>query len=139
MITADGTKRCSLCREYKTLDKFYKNKAVKDGVQNLCKPCQESRRKVTQYPKVRNQRLQQLYGIDEASWWLMLEAQEWACNICSRPWKEEDDPVTWATDHNHTTGQVRGILCRNCNTALGLFQDSPTLLRQAAEYLALTG
>jgi hypothetical protein len=135
VITPEGTKRCSLCREYLPLDRFYKNKAVKDGVQNLCKPCQESRRKITQGPKVREQRLQRSYGIGEADWWLMLEAQEWACKICSRPWKEEDAAVTWATDHDHSTGQVRGVLCRDCNTALGLFQDSSKLLRQAAMYL----
>lgn len=38
-------------------------------------------------------------------------------------------------DHDHETGQVRGLLCRNCNLNNGIFQDSPTLLRNAAEYI----
>lgn len=38
-------------------------------------------------------------------------------------------------DHCHTTGQVRGVLCENCNKGLGLFKDSPERLLSAARYL----
>ena len=38
-------------------------------------------------------------------------------------------------DHNHATGEFRGWLCSNCNTALGMFQDDPRLLRAAIAYL----
>jgi hypothetical protein len=38
-------------------------------------------------------------------------------------------------DHCHQSGQVRGVLCRNCNVALGLMADNPERLRRAAEYL----
>jgi hypothetical protein len=40
-----------------------------------------------------------------------------------------------ALDHDHATRQVRGMLCRPCNTALGCVQDDPALLRKLAEYL----
>ena len=42
-------------------------------------------------------------------------------------------------DHNHMTNEPRGILCANCNTALGLFKDSPSVLRKAEEYLKSNG
>lgn len=38
-------------------------------------------------------------------------------------------------DHCHETGVVRGLLCHNCNRGLGLLQDNPTYLRQAANYV----
>jgi Recombination endonuclease VII len=40
-----------------------------------------------------------------------------------------------SVDHDHTTGAIRGLLCFNCNQGIGRLQDSPALLRKAAEYL----
>jgi hypothetical protein len=40
-----------------------------------------------------------------------------------------------ATDHSHATGKFRGLMCRSHNLAIGLFSDSPALLREAATYL----
>lgn len=40
-----------------------------------------------------------------------------------------------ALDHDHKTGAVRGLLCHNCNRALGLFQDSISNLENAIDYL----
>jgi len=38
-------------------------------------------------------------------------------------------------DHDHKTGDIRGMLCHNCNRALGLFKDSVVNLKSAIEYL----
>lgn len=54
-----------------------------------------------------------------------------ACAICSRPRK-------LVVDHCHITGRVRGLLCRSCNSALGVFGDNAGGLEKAIEYLNAT-
>ena len=38
-------------------------------------------------------------------------------------------------DHDHITGKTRGLLCLNCNIALGHVQDNPSRLRLMVAYL----
>lgn len=51
------------------------------------------------------------------------------CEICG------DDMPQLHLDHDHTTGAIRGWLCRACNQGLGLFRDNPTRLGAAIRYL----
>jgi hypothetical protein len=62
----------------------------------------------------------------------MLSAQGGTCAIC-----EQVDHLgrRLAVDHDHETGEVRGLLCGRCNTMLGQMNDDPELLRRAASYL----
>lgn len=76
------------------------------------------------------------YGITLEQWNEMFEAQGNVCASCRSP-----DPATklgWNTDHCHTTGKVRGILCYACNLAIGHAKDCPNRLRACAEYLEKT-
>lgn len=70
-----------------------------------------------------------LYSLTDEEFQTMLERQDWECAICTRLLT---DPVV---DHDHTTGKVRGLLCRKCNAAIGLMEDNPGVLMAAAEYL----
>lgn len=63
----------------------------------------------------------------------MLEAQYGECCICTLP--AEDNGKRLAIDHDHASGQVRGLLCSECNLALGLFKDDPGIVLAAAVYL----
>jgi hypothetical protein len=71
----------------------------------------------------------------------LLVEQDYLCAICGNPLVKDFDSsspiVTLAhqADHDHKTGQKRGLLCSSCNGGLGFFRDNPTLLRLAAFYL----
>jgi len=75
-----------------------------------------------------------LYGITEEQYAALMEKQGNACAICgSTEWPGKGNRPN--TDHCHTGGQVRGILCGKCNAGLGHFDDDPARLRVAAVYL----
>jgi hypothetical protein len=63
------------------------------------------------------------------------ERQEECCAIC----KKEVELIDSAIDHNHETGEFRGVLCKQCNRALGMFKDNPQVLQNAVEYLNMFG
>lgn len=71
--------------------------------------------------------------------WVMakLEEQSWRCAVCdNQGFKMREDHISGLNlDHCHKTGKARALLCHNCNRGLGLFQDNPTYLRSAADYL----
>lgn len=79
-------------------------------------------------------RLRRKYGLTLADYEEMLAGQGGVCAICGT-----DDPGgrhgRFNIDHDHASGEVRGLLCTSCNHGLGKFQDSPDLLEEAAAYL----
>lgn len=78
------------------------------------------------------EKFRQQYGISVFEYEEMLFSQGGKCAICER---EETNGRLLATDHDHSTGKVRGLLCRACNTGLGHFGDSIPRLLSALEYL----
>lgn len=79
----------------------------------------------------RNKNLIAKYGITLKEWNSRFTQQGEMCAICTT---KEPGGKNWHTDHNHKTGQVRSILCSNCNSALGKFNEDPTTLVVAAIY-----
>ena len=73
-------------------------------------------------------RLEKIHGINYQQ---ILEDQDGKCPICLYPLEGTRTHI----DHNHITGQVRGILHHQCNTSLGVFKDDPEILDRAASYL----
>jgi len=74
-------------------------------------------------------------GITPAEFWDMYDSQDGECAICFK----DIEPEVSAIDHNHDTDEVRGILCKTCNRALGMFKDSKEVLTNAIEYLEENG
>jgi Recombination endonuclease VII len=74
------------------------------------------------------------YGITPTQYAEMLAAQHGGCAICHTSVPGVRTRY-FAVDHDHVTGELRGLLCTRCNMALGLFQDSSPILDQASAYL----
>lgn len=82
---------------------------------------------------VRRYRLKK-YGITPEAYDAQLAAQGGVCIICGRGPGARRLPI----DHDHVTGEFRGITCHGCNTGMGMFNDDPALLRAAAVYLEMS-
>ena len=74
------------------------------------------------------------YGITQAEYEGLAEFQGHQCAICGK----DDVYRALDIDHDHNTGEVRGLLCTNCNTALGRFKDDIDGLERALYYLKNT-
>jgi hypothetical protein len=78
-----------------------------------------------------NERLR-TYGLSAEEFVRLMKQQGGVCAICFRP---QNGGRALDVDHDHETGQVRGLLCGACNAAIGLLGDTPDRLRRAAVYL----
>jgi Recombination endonuclease VII len=149
-------KRCANCGHFKTIYEFNMDKQQKDGHCCYCRDCQ---RKINRASKIRNmpavltynakwqkehpdrmaryRRNSKLkhYGLTEDEYLAIIEAAGGRCEICRTDKPGGKRIRFWMIDHDHATGDVRGILCENCNRALGMMQDDPDRLRAAAAYL----
>lgn len=85
----------------------------------------------------RNYELRRSFGITAADYDAMLAAQNGTCACCSQPEraKRNGKLKMLAVDHDHVTGDIRGLLCSNCNPMLGYAGDSIDILQKAASYL----
>jgi hypothetical protein len=124
-------KRCADCKQTKPYDEFPRNRNTKDGYHCYCKACNnartyESRQRL--HGGSRHYHLKHRYGIGSDEFDELVRQQGGVCAICGR---ENPEHV----DHDHATGDVRGILCFNCNGGLGQFHDSIEFLEAAAAYL----
>ncbi len=85
-------------------------------------------------------RLKKLFNLTIEQYNEMLLAQNNLCLICKNPETIAINGLiqSLSVDHDHKTGKIRGLLCGHCNRGLGLYKDSPELLREAALYLERT-
>ena len=130
---ADGTQQCNVCKEIKQFAAFAKDKSNKThGIQRTCRECSKVRWENYSADNQRWVAIERKYGITKQQWLDRWDAQGHVCACCGT-----DNPNSrygWHTDHCHTTGRFRGILCMNCNRGLG-YLNSPSMLASALEYL----
>jgi len=82
----------------------------------------------------RVQSLKRAYGITEKQYDEMGEKQGWKCAICGTE-KPGGPGKKLMVDHNHKTGEIRGLLCNHCNSTIGYALECPERLRRAIAYL----
>lgn len=130
-------KVCGRCKVEKPLDEFHRNRSKADGRQTRCKECNTVASSTAYHADpdyFRCKLYRRKYGISLADFNRMVAEQGGRCAICAT-----DAPGGKGNrlhvDHDHATGEVRGLLCTNCNRALGYFKDDGALLLKATAYL----
>jgi hypothetical protein len=151
-------KTCTLCKQEKPVSEFY---LYKDGNKNYVKPrcklCEFAKhREYNKLPHVKEKKnikqqiyrdknrprikmynlvndLKRHYGMTVSQYEEMAKNHNFKCAICGVPQVELNRKL--AVDHCHETGKIRGLLCGNCNTAIGKMKDSTDILRSAISYL----
>lgn len=138
---------CSNCRIIKPLSDFAKDKNRVIGYRKVCKSCTNEQQRIRYQDKNgtrrkylienRDDRLEmyreikykKMYGLSLDEVTKMHEECNYKCAICG-------EKFDWlCVDHNHKTGAVRDLLCKNCNSGIGMYKDNPELVKRAYEYL----
>ena len=132
-------KKCGKCNMIKGRNEFYRDSNRSDLMSAFCKPCTNKRnsewREANPHKAKESQRGTRRkleYGLSKEEYNCLIEQQEYLCCIC----KCSIDNGA-AVDHCHSSGKIRGILCRQCNSGLGLFKDNIVSLQNAIDYLIL--
>lgn len=141
-------KTCIKCQQTKPLTDFYKHRKAKDKLASKCKLCDKAYRlvwaaanrdRLVRYRKDNSAKFveqnkwryrEHHYGLTKEMFLVLLEEQGNLCKICGMEFNKEPH-----VDHCHSTGKVRGLLCGNRNTALGLTKDSTETLGKMIVYL----
>lgn len=128
-------KMCSTCRVEKSVEDFYRSYQAKDGLQHNCKVCTKARDTGPRAEQRRDyawkRKLELDFGMTPEEYWEMFDRQGGRCAIC----RAVPDWKRLAVDHDHETGEIRGLLCNQCNTGLGFFRDDSELVAEALSYL----
>ena len=139
-------KICTKCRIEKPPSEFYKDPTAKDGRDSRCKSCGIAR--ASAYftsPEGRLSNRKAHYkrhygpGMTPERYDKMFSEQNGVCAICGQPEivvdKRYGKVEELSIDHNHETGQVRGLLCHKCNQGIGLLKHDKVRLSKAISYL----
>lgn len=128
-----GWKKCKGCLERFTLDNFYVgvNKSGGTYLNKFCKTCSKAIKKINilkNHGFSNALAVNKKYNITKEERNKLFTSQNELCAICRKS-KATD------IDHNHKTGEVRAMLCGNCNKGIGFLKDDFSLVYEAYKYL----
>lgn len=123
------TRVCKVCDKIKPIDEFFENVSKGGRPRAACKLCLPKFKKF----KGKNKQLKKRYGITIEDYNKMFNNQKGCCAICNIHQSKLNTSLH--VDHCHTNYKVRGLLCFNCNMAIGRLNDSIDNLQKAILYL----
>lgn len=153
-------KQCTLCKVVLPLDAFGKRRDRPDGLTVRCRICKNKTSKASRQRTLKNdpqkrerdreacrkhyntirgregarrRYLKRMHGITLKDYNTLFSNQNGCCAICGLHQCELNLPI--CIDHCHETGQIRGLLCDNCNKGIGFLQDNREFLHKAITYL----
>jgi hypothetical protein len=138
---APETKTCPRCEETKPIEEFAPRGGSRPAHhrQSFCRSCAAARGREWEKEnpertaeRQRKYRLRREFGLTPEEYDAMFKAQGGVCAVCEQP--QLGDIKNLAVDHNHETGEVRGLLCNRCNPALAILDD-PAWLAAALAYV----
>ena len=145
LLQKTGIKKvCRTCGQEKLLTEFYHKTpdCKKCGYIKHRAYCEKHSKHLKQYWKKiyrenkqerKGLKLEQTYGITQIDYNEMFILQDGRCAICGR--HQSNFKYALSVDHNHKTGEVRGLLCGACNRGIGLLSDNIEKLKKAVLYL----
>lgn len=153
-MNIDNLRTCSKCNKVLPLIDFVPSKRCSTGYTNTCKECMRmyqhnwqlqhsEQHRISQ----RNYRHKNPNRVGKSSlanrdrYHRLLKEQCGTCAICGGSPKERKsgNGNNFDLDHNHCTGEFRGVLCRGCNLMVGLLERSNIDLHKVQEYLVQYG
>jgi hypothetical protein len=132
-----ATKCCKTCKRDLPTTEYHTHYSNKDGFRTSCKTCRTGQHKAYRAAKKAPafQGIGHKYGITPAQYNALLLAQDGQCIICGESDPHGGRTFGFCVDHDHATGEIRGLLCNSCNSGLGMFRDNPRYLQRAIHYL----
>jgi hypothetical protein len=128
-------KVCSVCNESKDLSCFFWKKKG-ETLEACCKQCSSARSlawRTDNKHKIRDTSYKKKFGITLQEYETKLKYQNYCCAICETP--QEEFNLRFAIDHDHKTGEVRDLLCGQCNIAIGMAKEDENILKKMIKYL----
>lgn len=165
MVRHRGSKKCSVCKEIKSLDLFSLDRRAKDSKSSKCRECNykivktwrknnpQKQNKLNSLYKKRHPVETMIQARKDATKYYYKSCQKsrikYRYGISFEEFeslklkqrnkcaicKKKEYEKELNIDHDHQTGKVRGLLCTKCNTGLGLLCDNPTIIMEALKYL----
>lgn len=129
------TRVCSTCKVEKSFDEFNKDSRKKHGIRYNCKECERVRMKKYDTSDSGQKRMrvgrwkQQGIDITHEEYVDRYTRLQGKCQICNKSFK------TLCVDHNHSTGKIRGLLCRPCNIAISALMEDKDIMQNAIKYI----